>query len=92
MEIGTLATSVGGPRKRNWVEIVNAARAGTGKASVAKTGKKVATAEDRLGKKTVASGLRDSLSAATANSRTRKELDSIRDKKLKCISHAFKPK
>lgn len=43
----------------------NASRAGTGRVSAAKTERKIATAKDRLGKETVASGLCDFLPATT---------------------------
>ncbi len=49
------------------METVGVSRAGTGRADVAETGRKVATTKDQLGKKTVASELRNGLPAATVD-------------------------
>ena len=50
------------------MEIVNASKTDIGKTSVAKTGRKVATVEDRLSKKIVASGLCNFWPVATIDS------------------------
>ncbi len=58
-----------------WVETAGASRAGAGRVGAAKIGRKVATAEDRLGKETVALGLCNSLPAATVNGGVIAELE-----------------
>lgn len=57
------------------METVGVSRAGTGKADAAETGRKVATAKDRLGKKTVALELRNGLPAATVDGEVIAELE-----------------